>query len=386
MLIKTYLYSNINNTTMKSGVLKSSWTLVGSIVGAGIIGLPFVMQKAGFLTGILVMIIICLLMTLINLYLAEIVTSTKEKHQLTGYAEKYLGKKGKWIMFIANISSLYGALVAYIIGAGYAISAIFPGESFFYSIIFFVFVSIIIYFGINIISNVEYIFSPIKLVVALLLGISLLSVIKSSNILVFDIENILIPYGVIVFGFTGVSAIPLMNEELKNKNNLIKSIIWGMVISFIIYFIFSLGVVGALGNNVNEVATVSLKEFGSFVNIIANLFALLAMGTAFLALGFALKENFLLDIKLKNRTAWFATITIPLIIFVTGITGFIKILEFTGAIAIAIILILIILMHNKINKLRNRIPEFHMPQSLLLKGVIVIILLGGIFYELISLL
>ena len=38
------------------------------------------------------------------------------------------------------------------------------------------------------------------------------------------------------------------------------------------------------------------------------------------------------------------------------------------------------------HKLRNRIPEFHMPQSLLLKGVIVIILLGGIFYELISLL
>ena len=260
---------------MKSGgFLKSSWTLVGILVGAGIIGMPYVIQKAGFLTGILVMAIVSILMTLINLYLGEIIISTKEKHQLTGYAEKYLGNKGKWAMFLANVLSIYGAMVAYMIGAGYALNALFPGDKFVYSIVFFVFFSIMIYFSINIISNAEYLLSPLKFIIVLLLGISLIPIINFSNIIEFNIRNIMIPYGVIVFGLTSVSAIPLMNEELKNKKNMKKAIIAGMALSVFIYFIFSFSIIGAFGDNINEVVTVSFGKMGSLFNITANLFAL----------------------------------------------------------------------------------------------------------------
>ena len=372
---------------MKSGgFLKSSWTLVGILVGAGIIGMPYVIQKAGFLTGILVMAIVSILMTLINLYLGEIIISTKEKHQLTGYAEKYLGNKGKWAMFLANVLSIYGAMVAYMIGAGYALNALFPGDKFVYSIVFFVFFSIMIYFSINIISNAEYLLSPLKFIIVLLLGISLIPIINFSNIIEFNIRNIMIPYGVIVFGLTSVSAIPLMNEELKNKKNMKKAIIAGMALSVFIYFIFSFSIIGAFGDNINEVVTVSFGKLGSLFNITANLFALLAMSTAFLALSFALKENYMLDLKLKNSKSWILTIIFPFIIFLINPIGFIKILEITGAIAIAFILIMIILMHNNIIKKRNRIPEYSMPKSFLIKFIILLILIIGITYETIILL
>ena len=177
-----------------------------------------------------------------------------------------------------------------------------------------------------------------------------------------------------------------MNEELKNKKNMKKAIIAGMALSVFIYFIFSFSIIGAFGDNINEVVTVSFGKMGSLFNITANLFALLAMSTAFLALSFALKENYMLDLKLKNSKSWILTIIFPFIIFLINPIGFIKILEITGAIAIAFILIMIILMHNNIIKKRNRIPEYSMPKSFLIKFIILLILIIGITYETIILL
>lgn len=60
------------------------------VIGAGILGIPYVVAKAGFLTGLLDLIIIGLAVLVLNLYVGEIMLRTKEDHQLTGYAEKYL--------------------------------------------------------------------------------------------------------------------------------------------------------------------------------------------------------------------------------------------------------------------------------------------------------
>ncbi len=368
---------------MKRGFLDASWSLVGITVGAGILGIPFVLQRAGFLTGLLVIFIIGLLMTLVKLYLGEIVLSTKGKHQLSGYAEKYLGKKIKWVMFAANSLSIYGALTAYIIGAGQALYSIFFYDKFIFSLVFFLFFSVLSFFSIKVVSKSESFLSPLKILFALLLGVILVQFIDLSNLSEFNIKNILIPYGVIVFAFTGISAIPTMADELSNQKDLFNAIIYGMLITVAIYVLFSFSVVGSLGNYVGEVATSSMIKLGNTANIFSNIFAFLAMSTAFLGLSYALKENYILDFKLGNFLSWFLVIIIPLLIFLSKFGGFIKILEISGAIGIGVILILIILMHSNLK--RDRIPEYRMPKSLLLKVVIVSVLFIGIIYEILTL-
>ena len=74
---------------------------------------------------------------LVNLMAGEIVLRTKKQHQLTGYAEKYLGKWGKRLMMFSMAFSIYGALTAYLIGEGEVLKAIFRwGDPLWYSIIF----------------------------------------------------------------------------------------------------------------------------------------------------------------------------------------------------------------------------------------------------------
>ena len=66
-------------------LLEASSTLVGFTIGAGILGLQYVVAHAGFLTGILNIVVIGCAVLMMNLMLGVAVLRTKEHHQLTGY-------------------------------------------------------------------------------------------------------------------------------------------------------------------------------------------------------------------------------------------------------------------------------------------------------------
>jgi len=97
-------------------LLKSSALLTGTVIGAGVLGIPYVVAKAGFLTGLITIIVMGIATLLLNLFMGEITLRTPGNHQLPGYAERYLGKKGKMVAVLAMFFVIYGALTAYIIG------------------------------------------------------------------------------------------------------------------------------------------------------------------------------------------------------------------------------------------------------------------------------
>ena len=143
--------------------------LVGTIIGAGILGIPYVVAKAGFLTGLVVLTIISYTVIMINLFLGEIVLSTRVKHQLTGYAEKYLGKWGKYLMFGSVVFGFYGALLAYIIGEGQVLAALTGGSEVVYSLLFFVGASALVYIGLTIVQKFEFIMTLIILLIVIII-------------------------------------------------------------------------------------------------------------------------------------------------------------------------------------------------------------------------
>ena len=94
--------------------LSTAFTLTGTIIGAGILGLPHVFAESGFFIGLFWLIFLGVIIIFVNLYVGEVTLRTKDTHQLPGYSEKYLGLWGKRIMFLALIFGIYSALLAYI--------------------------------------------------------------------------------------------------------------------------------------------------------------------------------------------------------------------------------------------------------------------------------
>ncbi len=389
MLKKTHR-SNTSKTHKSNKLIDATATLVGCTIGAGILSIPYVVSRAGFLTGVIDLVVIGLLMLFINLMLGEVTLRTRKNHQLTGYAEKYLGRVGKWLMTIAMFLSANGAIIAYLIMTGTFLSELFHNTqdfSIYYSIIFFVIMAVLIYLGLEIIEKSEVIMMYLFIGIIILISIIAMPHININNLLVFNIHKLMIPYGVVLFAFLGMAALPEMREEVVGEEKKLKKAIFlGTLIPFIVYFIFALSVVGVTGDKTTRAAIPGLVVLGGFIgNLVVKLgllFGILTMATTFLALGLALKEMYNYDFKLNKNLSWFLATFIPFIAFILGIRNFINVLSITGAVAGGLMGFLVVLMHSRAVKMGDRKPEFRIKSNLVLNLIILLLFIIGVIYQL----
>ena len=366
---------------MKKEVPEAISLLTGCTIGAGVLAIPYVIAKSGFLTGLAVLILIGLAILVINLYLGEVILRTKGDHQLPGYSKIYLGKTGWILNFIAMILGIYGAIIAYLIGEGLALKAIFGGNELYYSILFFIVVSILIYKGIKTIAFSELFLAGLTIAIILSIILVALGYFNLNNLKEFSPGKLFIPYGVILFAYLGTASIPEMRETLiRNKNKMKRSIMIGTLIPIFIYILFAIAIVGATGFNTSEVATIGLGNLIPNIVLLGNLFAIFAMLTSFLCLALALEEMFSYDFKLTKAKSWILSCLIPFILFllIRNIASFSQVLNYTGAFAGGLEGILVVLMYWKAKSIGQRKPEYEIKQHHILSAALIIIFLLGI--------
>ncbi len=366
--------------------LSTAFTLTGAIIGAGILGLPYVFAKSGFFMGLFWLVFLGIIVILVNLYVGEITLRTKDTHQLPGYAEKYLGLWGKRIMFLAVIFGIYTALLAYLIGEGQSLSKLFTGGieySLLFGLGFWIIMTVLLQGGLKRLKNVGYWGVIAITVIIFLVFFLLLPQVRLNNITNVDLPKMFLPYGIVLFALLGFSSIPELRREVgRDKKLLKKSILLGASIPIVLYLIFSFVFVGVLGKNVLEVATLS---FGGVLGNILVLLGIFTMMTSFFALSFALKDYFIFDLKKKNILVFFVSI-IPLILYLFihffNLAGFVNILGIGGAISGGITGILILLMNIKAKKKTERKPEYSIPINWFIVAILSLIFLAGIFLQL----
>lgn len=364
-------------------------TLIGTIIGAGVFSIPYVFAKAGVLVGTINLIVLGAAVLILYFFIGEVTLRTKGNHQLTGYARIYLGKTGKSLMTFVMMFAIYGALVAYIMGVGMALAAIFGLTlTLPFSIAFFVIAALAIYVGLKAIKESELWLNIILLTVIIAICLIAIPRINLANLAPFDFAQIFLPYGVIFFALAGSVAIPEMKEVLtKDRKQLKKAILIGALIPIVIYFIFALIVVGVTGAGTTEIATIGLGQtFGRTMILLGNLFAVFAMATSFLTLGLALKEMYWYDYKLNKVVAWLLTCVPPLLIFLFLARSFIQVIGITGGIAMSLEGILLVLIFNRAKKLGDRKPEYSIRKSTIISTLLIILFILGMAYTILTLL
>lgn len=362
--------------------------LIGTIIGAGIFGIPYVVAKAGFLTGLINISIIGIAVLITMLYLGEIALRTKQDHQLTGYAEVYLGKKGKKIMLLALAFGIYTAIIAYLIGISESISFLFFNSVEYYLIfglLVWAVLSFFSHFGIKALQNGEFIGVAAVLILIISICVLFANKIDITNVsyaLPNDFAAFLVPFGVVLFAFLGYTTIPEVKIVLKKQKNKMKSsIILAILISAVVYIAFSAVVVGYKGQQTPEIATIALGKPFIFLGIFTML-------TSYLALMIALSDMFHLDFNQSKKRSILYTIMPPLILFIivslTKIASFTKVLSIGGVVSGGMMALLIIAMHYKSKYLGNRLPEYSIPSSKLVYTLLVIIFITGTIAEIIN--
>ena len=372
--------------TDKKSLFGAASILIGTVIGAGFLGIPGVVAKSGFGIGVFYLTFIFLIILFMNLLLGEIILRTRGHHQLTGYAHKYLGNGGKLLMSLSQIFGIYFALLAYLIGISKSISFIFNyGNLNFVLLIGFVvwvLFSFIISFKFNSIRKLLGYGSLIVIFLILVVAFVKFPYINYENLNGFNIKNIFLPFGVILFAFLGFSAMPEIEGYLHGKEKLLrKSLIIGTCTPFFVYLLFVFLVIGVYGNNVSELATFSMG-----ISVI--IFGIFTMSIAYLALSAALKDMYILDFFSSRIKAWFFVVSVPFILFfilnMLNFVSFIEIISIGGVVSGGLTGILILLMVREARKKGNRKPEYVLRIPKWILFLIGLIFVLGIIYELLN--
>jgi len=367
--------------------------LLGTIIGAGIFGVPYVISKSGIIPGFFYFLILGGVVLLINLFLGEIVLRTKEKHRLPGYAKKYLGKWGRGLAAFSTIFGMIAVLLAYIILGGEFLKIVFSPffnlSSFHLSLIFWLILSYFIFKGIKLIAIAEFFTNLTFILIIFLIFYFSLPKLSFQNFTLFNLKNIFLPYGVALFALAGWNAIPEIGEVLKSSQERKKFkevIIFSIVIAILLYFLFSLVVIGISGKNTSSDAFSGLFPYlNRKVIFLGVLGAVITLADSFLIIGLYLRNTLVYDYKIQKISAFLISCGFPLLLFLLGFRQFIDVIGWAGTIIGAIEGIIIILIFKKAKFLGDREPEYSLKiPSFGLYALMIILILGTISHFLFS--
>jgi len=223
-------------------------------------------------------------------------------------------------------------------------------------------------------------------VITLIIGVMSWDSIQATNLFFMGKGNFILPYGVILFAYTGAVAVPVMRRQLKGNEKIFpKSIIFASVIVFVIYLLFTVMVIGVTGQGTTEIATIGLGEaIGPKMFLIGNLLAFFTMGTSFLTLGLGFRDLFRFDYKMPALVAWLIVVVVPLTVFILGARDFIKIIGLIGAVLSGTQTIIIVLTYWKARQNGWRKPEFSLGPMKLAGSLIILIFSLGVVFSLIN--
>lgn len=369
--------------------LHSTAALVGTMVGVGIFGIPFVFAKAGFWVGFGYLVFTAIITTVGYLTFAEMVLRTDGRHELSGYAEVYLGAWAKKVILVSLTLGVYGALLAYIIVAGDFLHNIFSHLVFWptqaYSILFFIAGSLLVLVGLRAIAWVEF--------GLMLLYIGVILIVFGFGVPKIEIANFsgvnpafwFLPYGVLLFAFGGLTAVPIQRDILRGKEKLLKkSILTAIILVASLYLLFAVTVVGVSGDVTSPDAVSGLFDFlGPRIIFLGSVFGILAVTTSFLLLGTALLDVFTWDYKVRRIWAWLLVVVPPLALYLSGLRNFIDIISLVGAVALGVEPIILMIAYRKAKKHGSRRPEFTIDVPVPVLALIGALFAAGTAYALI---
>lgn len=357
--------------------LLAAVSLIGTIIGAGIFGIPYIMARSGVLISLFYFLILGVVVITLHLLYGEIILRTKGKHRIVGYAEKYLGKKAKFIIGVSAIVGAVGALLAYLILAGHFLNIIFPSISpLQFSLIAWAVLSFFVFWGIKSIAWSELFLGIGFLIVIFLIFFFSFPKIDSGNFILANKNFIFLPYGIILFSLIGWNAIPEIEGILTNKRDLKRVIFGSLMIVLGFTFLFGLIISGVTGGATTQEAFQGLLPvLGRKIMILGGLFGFFAVATSFLVIGNYLKNTLRFDYKLPYALSFAIACFSPLVLFLAGFKEFILVIGFVGVLLGLIEGIAIVLIYQRAKKTGERTPEYSLkiPRPLIYFTVAILI-------------
>lgn len=314
----------------------------GTVIGAGILGLPFALAQGGFVIGTLLLLLGGFFAFLSAAQIGTLVYEQKEDLPLHSIVKQYLGLRMSYLSLGAILFSSYGALIAYPLAIGEITSTVFHLPAWLGTIIFIAAITGLLSLNLNESNKIDAVIT--LLLVLLLLWVIFRSFpqVNPDNLLHFHPSRIFSAFGVVIFAFAGHVVIPsvVYYMDIKRSDG-IKVLGLSIAAVGLLYLLFFTVSIGVMDAEVARVATLGLgKHLSSSLAIAGQVFSVLAIITSFFGLAISLRLTFAEQFKLKPSYT-LALIIIPVVVIDLLLSAnpghaFVKMLNYAGGIGSAL--------------------------------------------------
>jgi tyrosine-specific transport protein len=336
--------------------LRAAFVLFGTIVGAGIFGLPYVVQKAGYLPGLFWMAVLAGVVTLTHLMFGEVVMATPGNYRMIGYVGKYLGPWARRVETVSSFLGLFGSSLAYLILGGLFIKQIVApvmtisqtaGAA-----VLLAFGIAAVWAGTRFLSGVDFWLTLVEFSSFALLTVVALTAIRPEYLATVHWAEFFFPYGIVLFAYGGLTAIAEVREMVGDRPAVVRrSIVIGTLTAAGLTIAFVTAVTGALGPMTTEEAVGGLNaRFGGAMPMLGAVAGFFSILTSYVVFAEYLKNQLLHDFKWKFLPAAAVAVGAPFLLYLLGIRSFGRVLELVGATLIGIEGVFVCLLYLKVRK------------------------------------
>ena len=349
--------------------MEATMMVVGSTIGSGVLGLAFASRNAGWPVLLTWLVVAGFFSIISMLYVAEATLRTTKPLQLSGLAEKYVGKIGSWLIFFSVGATSFCSLIAYTSGCGRILSEFFGIALEMASCLFALGATSVVWLGLKATGVAEkYLSSGMTAMLILLVGASLFSArVPVADILYAHWTYAVPVFNIAVFCYAVQYIVPEISRGFTHDpGKIVPSILAGAGISFVILALVPLAVFLMLPvDEISEVASLSWgRALGSPVFfVIVNAFAFCAMLTSFWAIAESFLTNmidrlgFKSETDIRTRAGCLAFIVIPPVLLAySGLVGFVNAIFSAGTFGGIIMSILPVFMLRSARKHGDHAP------------------------------
>lgn len=319
-----------------SKTLDVSLNMVGTIIGAGIFGLPAVIAETGYLGGSLLFFGILAVALALHLLFVQVVLRDRQKRRLAGYAGKWIGGAGYWFTLFVYSFKCAGAILAYIILGGEFLSVLARGIGiydavWFWQLFFWTIGSAIVFFGLKLVTKVEDELTWFLIGAMVFTVVVLMPFFDWVGLGSWGSGSYVQALGVMFFSAAALTIIPEAVDIAGRSETTSKSgVIWGTLLAGALSWAFGMSI--ALANpGIKSAAEISLTFPPIFWWLIP-LVGILAVITSFITVTQAFKNLLNLDAKLNPNISWALAVLVPLGLYFLSDKNFLSTIGFVGGV------------------------------------------------------
>jgi amino acid permease len=330
---------------MNRELFSASGLLAGTILGAGIFSLPYVVARLGFVPGLFYFLAFGAVFGALHLMFARLIIEDGSGHNFLSLTRKFFSKPFKIFADITIVGETVFTLLIYLILIPSFVKLVFPAGDAWIVFAFWAVGSAFIFVKLGWLGWTDFL--DVICILAIVAGILLLGGLRFENIPLFAPAGAsvsfgwLLPFGPLLFALAGRSAVAKMIDAhgaakaAGREFSLTKAIWLGTFIPVVLYIAFT-AVVLAFNPNVGPDTISSFAGLSPALSVALAIAGFITLWTSYFMIGLNLKDILVRDLNWSRVWAALAVIILPPALYLLGFRNFLEAIGISGGFFLAL--------------------------------------------------